>query len=83
MRAIKFDVSEQLIRESLALPDDARIYDILRAPGPVGVFTFILTNPDYPVVAEASEPVTAYPIITADYEKKPSMWLKINLNIPT
>lgn len=82
MKLIQFKVTEQLIRQALAIPDDAEIINIIRHDFVPGVFTFYVTHPSFPDVLEGALPVEASPIIKANYENRPETWLTIDFRIP-
>ena len=78
----RFDIYGELIREALALPSNATIVRILAHPTKQGVFSFVIDWDDFPET-EPGEIVPLYsPIITADYDKKPSTWLTIDFGKP-
>jgi hypothetical protein len=82
MKLIQFKVTEQLIRQSLAIPDEAEIINIVRHEFVPGLFTFYVTHPSFPECVEGALPVEANPVITANYENRPETWLTINFRIP-
>jgi hypothetical protein len=82
MKLIQFKVTEQLIRQSLAIPDGAEIINIVRHEFVPGLFTFYVTHPSFPECVEGALPVEADPVITANYENRPETWLTIDFRIP-
>ena len=82
MNAIKLLVSGELIRQSLALPDDVEILEIQRKKGSVNNFEFILCGDRFPVVPESGEPMEGNAVVRADYTKRPPTWLTVELSWP-
>lgn len=75
-----FEVSEELIRTSLALPDDMRIVNIERASTP-GVFVFHVEHPALPDIAEGADSQFVDLTFEADYTKKPATWITTRLRV--
>lgn len=82
MKLIQFKVTEELIRQALAIPDEAEIVNIVRHEFVPGLFTFYVTHPSFPECLEGALPIEADPVITADYENRPGTWLTIDFRIP-
>lgn len=74
----QFKVSAELIKQSLAMPDDAQIYNITRYEHSPNVFTFFVEHPDFKEIEESSSVPEISPIIEVNYEKRPSTWLTFN-----
>jgi len=74
-KIVKFDVSSDLIRDALAIPEEATIYDIHQSEQRVGSYTFYVVHPDLPEIGAGDVVPEVSPIIRADYDKKPSVWL--------
>ena len=74
-KMVQFQVAVELIRDALAMPDDARIYNIVRHDYNPNTFIFYVEHPDFDEVNEGAMPPEITPIIEADYKKKPSTWL--------
>ena len=68
-------VSKELLREALAMPEDTVIHSITPHKFRRGVFVFCIEHPDLPSLSEGEVTPEIAPVITADYDKKPSMWL--------
>jgi len=49
-KIVKFDVSSDLIRDALAIPEEATIYDIHQSEQRVGMYTFYVIHPDLPEI---------------------------------
>ena len=81
-RIVQFTVSGDLIRKALAMPDDTLIYGIVRHDWSPDAFVFFVEHPDLPEMGEGESPLKITPKITADYEKKPSMWLTWDWDLP-
>ncbi len=81
-KMIQFQVSADLIKEALAMPGDTQIYNIIRHDYNPDVFVFFVEHPDFGEILEASAPPELSPIITADYDKKPSTWLTFEWGKP-
>jgi len=77
-KMVQFQVSAELIKEALAMPAAAQIYNITRHEYSPDVFVFLVEHPDFEEIAEASAPPEVTPIIEADYEKRPSTWITFN-----
>ena len=82
MKLIQFKVTEQLIRQALAIPDEAEIVNIMRHEIVPGIFTFYVTHPSFPECLEGALPVETNPVVTANFENRPETWLTIDFNIP-
>ena len=82
MKLIQFKVTEKLIRQALAIPDEAEITNIIRHEFIPGIFTFYVTHPSFPEVTEGALPVEVSPVITAKHENRPETWLSIDFRIP-
>ena len=74
----KFYVTMELIRESLALPEDCTI-TFIHPSDRMNEFTFIIEHP----LAPLCEPGQAIPEITpvfhTDYSKRPATWITCDL----
>lgn len=79
MRCAKIQVSSDLMRDVLAMPDGSVIYGASWNPYIRAVELFV-TSPDLPLVKEGEVPEIT-PIFTADYDKKPSTWLEFDWNL--
>jgi len=83
-RMVRFNVTAELIRRALAMPEWTEIYDIkpwlrfTEDPKSVDVFTFYVEHPDLPEVKEGEQPPEIDPVIQADYDKEPGVWLTFN-----
>lgn len=73
-RIVRFKVTGELIKQSLGMPDDANIYSILRDGLNPDVFEFFVEHPDFDVVGEGCYPPEITPVITIDFDKRPSTW---------
>ena len=82
MKLIQFKVTEQLIRQALAIPDEAEIVNIVRHEFVPGLFTFYVTHPSFPECLEGALPVEASPIVTVNSENRPETWMTIDFRIP-
>ena len=82
MKLIQFKVTEQLIRQALAIPDEAEIVNIVRHEFVPGLFTFYVTHPSFPECLESALPVEASPIVTVNNENRPEKWMTIDFRIP-
>lgn len=74
-RLAQFDIAEELIKQALAMPDDAEIYNIVRHGYRPGTFVFVVEHPDFDELIEGEMPPSITPTIEADYEKRPATWL--------
>lgn len=75
-------VSEELIREALAMPDGAEIVDIRRSNERFGQYEMLVDHPDLPAVAELGIIPLVTPTLTADFEKRPATWLTWDWDLP-
>jgi len=82
MKLIQFKITEQLIRQALAIPDEAEIVNIVRDEFVHGLFTFYVTHPSFPECLEGELPIEASPVVTANYENRPETWMTIDFRIP-
>jgi len=82
MKLIQFRVTEHLIRQALAIPDEAEIVNIVRHEFIPGVFTFYVTHPSFPECLEGALPAEASPVIIANNENRPGTWMTIDFRIP-
>jgi hypothetical protein len=82
MKIIRFKVTEHLIRQALAIPDDAEIVNIVRHEYVPGLFTFYVTHQSFPECQEGALPIEVSPVVTANYENRPETWLTIDFGIP-
>jgi hypothetical protein len=82
MKLIQFKVTEQLIRQALAIPDEAEILNIVRHKNVPGLFTFYVTHPSFPECLEGNLPLETNPVLTANFENRPETWLTIDFRIP-
>lgn len=74
-RMARFCVPMELIRDALAIPDGTTICDIVRHDDYPDVFIFYVEHPDLPELAEGAMLPEVAPVISADYDRKPSTWL--------
>ena len=65
-------VTDELLREVLALPAGTTIVNIQRHGDLPDVFVFYLEHPDFSET-EAGEPLELLPIITVEYEESPAI----------
>jgi hypothetical protein len=79
----RFDVRAELLTQALALPDGSLIENISRSTSRADVFTLVVTHPDLPEVEEGSQIPEAYPLLHADYEKRPAMWITFDWKLPS
>ena len=79
----KMAIMGELICDSLALPDGSYIERIEPHPSMLGVFVFYVEHGDLPEVKPGDELPEVVPIFTADYDKRPSVWLTVDWNIDT
>jgi hypothetical protein len=78
----RVNISSELIRESLAMPEHATIKRIYTHPTMLDVFVFVIDCDDFQET-ESGEIIPEYtPIVTADYDKKPSKWLTLDFGDP-
>lgn len=82
MKLIQFKVTEHLIRQALAIPDEAEIVNIVRHEFVPGLFTFYVTHPSFPECLEGALPIEASPIVTVNNENRPETWMTIDFRIP-
>lgn len=73
-RMVRFKVTSELIKQALGMPDNANIYSIFRDGLRPDVFEFFVEHPDFDVVDEDSYPPEIAPVITVDFDKRPSTW---------
>lgn len=81
MGIICFNISEQLLRQSLAIPDDAEIIKIFNHDRTPSEFVFYVRSDKFPLTPEGALPLEVSPTITTNYENRPETWLKIDFNI--
>lgn len=74
--AARFLMRFELLRDALAMPAETNIISI-QDSGP-GEFYFFVEHPDLPKVNRGEVPPEIQPLIEADYEKRPDIWLKFN-----
>lgn len=82
MKLIQFKVTEHLIRQALAIPDEAEIVNIVRHEFVPGLFTFYVTHPSFPECFEGALPIEVSPIVTVNNENRPETWMTIDFRIP-
>ena len=82
MGKAKFFVSAELIEQSLAMPDGAKILDISRARSTIvggNEFLFVVESDELPE-RDGDDIPQITPQLTADYEKRPATWLTFEWN---
>lgn len=79
--AARFNVSEKLLAEALAMPEGTVIYNIKRDDYWGASFEFVVEHPDLPEVIEGAYPVAINPRITVNQENKPGIWLTFDWGI--
>lgn len=79
-KIIRIHVSEDLIKQALAFPDDLEIVNICKITDQPGVFAFDVEHESFPK-QEGGIPLVS-PVYHADHEKRPSTWLTIDWNLP-
>jgi hypothetical protein len=77
----RFRVSAQIIMDSLAMPEGSKLRAIVQDEFHPNVFVFYVEHPDLPEEVEGMPPVEIMPIVKADYERRPSMWLTFEWNV--
>ncbi len=82
-KMVRFNVTSQLILQALAIPESAKIYDIVRDWKHPDQFIFMVESDELPEVQECAEPVEISPIIHCDPEKRPSTWMTFDWNLPS
>jgi len=75
----RFDVSMELIRDALALPDDTTIIDIQRHAINPFVYIFVIEHPDAPECFENQIILEIEPHFRVDNTKRPSSWIDCDL----
>lgn len=75
-RVRRVDVTMQLIRDALAMPEDTIIEGIERHPWIPNVFTFYVTHPSFEPISYGEEIPQLSPSLTADYDKRPATWIE-------
>lgn len=74
----KFSVSEDLLKDALALPGKFNIRNISPHGTQPDVFVFLVEFNEFPDVKEGDIAPDIHITFSADYEKKPSTWLTCN-----
>ena len=82
MKLIQFKITEHLIRQALAIPDEAEIVNIVRHEFIPGLFTMYVTHPSFPECLEGALPIEASPVVTVKSENRPETWMTIDFRIP-
>ena len=77
-KQVCFDVSLELLAQTLALPDGTVIEELLIVRP--GIIQIAVSHPDLPESIGAYAPKIS-PIIRADYSKRPSTWLTFDWNL--
>lgn len=80
LNRVKFKVSMALLRNALAMPDYAVIYNIIRESAD-NVFTFYVEHSDLPAVPLSEPTPEVTPVFTADYDKRPSTWIEFDWGV--
>ena len=78
----RFRVSGELLRECLAMPDEVKIIRVQADPIRADTFEFVV---DYEGFSECKPGLVIpeySPVITVDYDKKPSSWLTFDFGDP-
>lgn len=81
-RMVHFHITEELLKQALAMPEDSNIIHITSVMYKPGVYAFYVEYKDFPELSEGSDPPLISPVFYADYEKRPSTWLTIDWNLP-
>lgn len=82
-RVRRIDVSMQLIKDALAMPEDAIIEGIERHPWIPNIFTFYVTHPDFDPIQYGREIPLITPQLTVDYDKRPATWIEFKWDYKT
>ncbi len=79
--AVRFPVSEVLLRQALALPDSSCIIGISEDPEIKNAFQLVVYDPNLPAVEDGTIIPQVMPRFTADYDKRPGIWISFDWNL--
>ena len=66
MRAVRFNVSEKLLRVKLGMPDNSKIFSALWHPEGNGSVELFVENPELPELKEGEQVAPVTPAATLD-----------------